>query len=47
MNCPVCGSATDLKTKEDILKHMTFEYMDNPTLVIQKFAEYIADHERG
>jgi hypothetical protein len=45
MNFNVCALATGLKTKEDILEHMTFEHMDNPTLLIQKFAEYIAAHE--
>jgi len=45
MNCPVCAFGTGFKTKEDILEHMTFQYMANPTLLIQKFAEYIAAHE--
>jgi hypothetical protein len=45
MNCPVCAFDNDLKTKEELLEHITFQHKDNPTLLIQKFVEYVADHE--
>ena len=48
MNCPVCTSATGLKTKEDILEHMTFDHLyaricnalrgDKPRVVAQYLA---------
>jgi len=34
-----------LAGSEIVVAFVSFEHMDNPTLLIQKFAEYIAVHE--
>ena len=44
MDCPICTSARDLKDRQELVQHMEI-HRDNPELMIEKIAEYIAAYE--
>ena len=44
MDCPVCVSATGMKTKEELVMHLN-SHLTNPVLLIDKFADYIVKNE--
>ena len=44
MDCPVCASAKGLKEREELLEHMNL-HKNNPDLLIEKFADYVAARE--
>ena len=46
MKCLVCTAATDLNSRKDLLDHMQ-AHRNNPDLLIEKFADYVAEHELG
>jgi hypothetical protein len=43
-DCPICLSAKGLKDREELVDHMKL-HKNNPDLVIEKFADYIAARE--
>jgi hypothetical protein len=44
MDCPICTSAKGLKDRQELVRHME-THRDNPDLMIEKIADYIAAHE--
>jgi len=44
MKCPVCLLATGLKTKEDMVVHLSY-HKNNLDLLLERFAECILAHE--
>jgi hypothetical protein len=44
MDCPLCTSAKGLKDRQELVKHME-AHRDNPDLMIEKIADYIAARE--
>lgn len=44
MKCPVCLLTTGLKTKEDIVVHLSY-HKNDLELLLERFAEYIVTHE--
>lgn len=44
MDCPVCASAKGLKGREELVEHMKI-HKNNPDLLIEKFADYVAARE--
>lgn len=44
MDCPICASAKGLKDREELFDHMKL-HINNPDLLIEKFADYIAARE--
>jgi hypothetical protein len=44
MRCPVCASAKELNDREEVVDHMKL-HRNNPDLLIEKIADYIAARE--
>jgi hypothetical protein len=44
MDCPICASAKGLKDREELVHHMKL-HKNNPDLIIEKIADYIAARE--
>jgi hypothetical protein len=44
MDCPICASAKGLKDRQELIQHMEM-HRDNPDLMIEKIADYIAARE--
>jgi hypothetical protein len=44
MDCTICASAKGLKDRQELVEHMAI-HRDNPDLMIEKIADYIAARE--
>jgi hypothetical protein len=44
MDCPICASANGLKDRQELVQHMK-THRDNPDLMIEKIADYVAARE--
>jgi hypothetical protein len=44
MDCPICALSKGLNDKEELVDHMKL-HKNNPDLVLEKFADYIAARE--
>jgi hypothetical protein len=44
MKCPICLLATGLKTREEMVVHLSY-HGNNLDLLLERFAEYIVAHE--
>ena len=45
MDCPICTSATGLKDRKELVEHMNASHKNNPELIIERFADFLATRE--